>query len=143
MRIRRGGRAFADPSDSGALNDLAFLLIIYFIVIAGFQVHQGFLLSLPEKGAATWVKKDAILRVRLDAEGAAWIGEERLELGDLEKRMARSVAARPDLTVRLDIAPDAPYQAVVDAVGSVQAAKAENFSFGMEAESGSVAGEQP
>ena len=38
-----------DAGSSGSLNDLSFLLIIFFIVIAGFNVNKGFLLNLPSK----------------------------------------------------------------------------------------------
>ena len=40
-------RNLEDAGSSGPLNDLSFLLIIFFIVIAGFNVNKGFLLNLP------------------------------------------------------------------------------------------------
>ena len=46
-------RNIEDSSSSGALNDLSFLLIIFFIVIAGFNVNKGFLLNLPSKEKPT------------------------------------------------------------------------------------------
>jgi len=39
MKIKRQKNVF---QDSSASSDIAFLLIIYFIVIAGFNVNKGF-----------------------------------------------------------------------------------------------------
>ena len=55
--------------DNSALSDLAFLLIIYFIVIAGFNVNKGFLMNLPAKDSKRVVLKDDILRYELDGAG--------------------------------------------------------------------------
>jgi hypothetical protein len=41
MRIRVARKKPVDPIESGSLSDLAFLLIIYFIVIAGFNVNEA------------------------------------------------------------------------------------------------------
>jgi biopolymer transport protein ExbD len=49
---RRSGQA---GFDSGASSDIAFLLIIYFIVIAGFNINNGFLMNLPEKNSTRFI----------------------------------------------------------------------------------------
>jgi biopolymer transport protein ExbD len=68
MIIRRRKRR--GYGDSGASSDLAFLLIIYFIVIAGFNVNKGFLLTLPAKDSQRLIQRDELLRFNLDSGGA-------------------------------------------------------------------------
>ena len=58
-------RAPDDSSSSGALNDLSFLLIIFFIVIAGFNVNKGFLLNLPSKEKPLIVNNEDIIKCSL------------------------------------------------------------------------------
>jgi biopolymer transport protein ExbD len=63
---RRFRRPFADNSAS---SDIAFLLIIYFLVMAGFTVNQGFLLNQPEKDSLRIDLNDDLLRLSMDASG--------------------------------------------------------------------------
>lgn len=129
MNIRRRIRHFDDPSNSGALNDLAFLLIIYFIVIAGFQVHQGFLLNLPQKNSATWIQRSDLLRVVLDSHGALSIEGDSIDKHGFETAIINMKKQRPNLTVRLEVDPETPYGFVIGIVEIVQKLHVENFSF--------------
>lgn len=56
--------------DSSSIGDLAFLLLIFFIVTSSFLLNQGVLFSLPEKDAATQkVKVDRLIKIRPLKEG--------------------------------------------------------------------------
>ena len=59
-----------DAGSSGSLNDLSFLLIIFFIVIAGFNVNKGFLLNLPSKEKPVVVNVDDIIKCSLLSDGS-------------------------------------------------------------------------
>jgi len=51
--------------DSSSIGDLAFLLLIFFIVTSSFLLNQGVLFSLPEKDAASQkVKKERLIKIR-------------------------------------------------------------------------------
>lgn len=50
--------------DSSAIGDLAFLLLIFFIVTASFIIRQGIFFSLPSKDAGSIkVKKERIIEI--------------------------------------------------------------------------------
>lgn len=129
MNIRRRIRNFDDPSNSGALNDLAFLLIIYFIVIAGFQVHQGFLLNLPQKNSATWIHREDLLHVALGPSGELSLEGEAIDRPTLETAIIDTKKQRPNLTIRLEVDPETPYGFVIGVVETVHKLQVENFSF--------------
>lgn len=133
MTIRSRRRPGMDPAESGALNDLAFLLIIYFIVIAGFNVNLGYLLNLPGKDTQRLVNTQELIRLRLDPAGELSLGGEVLSLPGMEETLAKGVSLRPNLTVVLFIDPACPWQRVVDVIGAAQRTRVENFSFKMEA----------
>ena len=59
-------RDVADPGSQGSLQDLSFLLIIFFIVIAGFNVNKGFLLNLPSKEKPRVVHQEDLIRCNLN-----------------------------------------------------------------------------
>ena len=125
-------RAPDDSSSSGALNDLSFLLIIFFIVIAGFNVNKGFLLNLPVKDKPRIVKTDDLMKCRLMADGSIMVDNKSLTLEELRTEISEKKAEWPNMTFLLLIAPDTEYQHVVDIIYEIKQLQVENFSFRME-----------
>ncbi len=124
-------RNIEDSSSSGALNDLSFLLIIFFIVIAGFNVNKGFLLNLPSKDKPIVVNIDDILKCDLDQNGALFLDGQEIKLEALSKKIEEKLKYQPNMTFLLTINPEAHYQSVIDVVAAVRKLKVENFSFRM------------
>jgi biopolymer transport protein ExbD len=122
--------------ESSVLSDLAFLLIIYFIVIAGFNVNHGFLLNLPQKDSVRLVKKDELLRFRLDGEGTILFEDRAIGGGDAENRIRAGIAANPNLAVALGVASETPWQNVVSFIDLAQKSAVVSFSFSMEKSGG-------
>lgn len=120
-----------DSSSSGALNDLSFLLIIFFIVIAGFNVNKGFLLNLPVKDKPRIVKTDDLMKCRLTAEGSILVDEKCLTVEQLRTAIAEKKAEWPNMTFLLQIDSETEYQKVVDIIYEIKQQKIENFSFRM------------
>ncbi|GMO14567.1 MAG: hypothetical protein Ta2A_25050 [Treponemataceae bacterium] len=122
-RTRRKG------DDNSALSDLAFLLIIYFIVIAGFNENKGFLLSLPKKDSVKTVQMGELLRFELDAAGALFLDGKVLTRAEAETHIARMVSEHPNLAVVLHADAETPWQYVVGFVEIAQKLKVDSFSF--------------
>ena len=123
-----------DSSSSGALNDLSFLLIIFFIVIAGFNVNKGFLLNLPVKDKPRIVKTDDLIKCRLVADGSIMVDNKRLTLDELRTVIAEKKAEWPNMTFLLLIDGNTEYQRVVDIIYEIKQQKIENFSFKLDGE---------
>lgn len=132
MRLRTRKREIPDPGDSGAMSDLAFLLIIYFMVIAGFQLNQGFLLGLPERGSTTWVQQDDLAAVQMDAAGMLSVQGQQFPAEEAYQLIGELAGQKPNLTVQLRIHPDAEYQHVVDFISMVHRLQIDNFSFDVQ-----------
>lgn len=129
IRIRTRRRERRALGDSGALSDLAFLLIIFFIVIAVFNVNSGFLLGLPRRDSVTTVNVDDLLRVEVNAEGAFLVAGERLDRAELAAAVEERRELQPNMTLLAKIDPEAPYQALVTLVEIARTADVDNFSF--------------
>ena len=121
-----------DSSSSGALNDLSFLLIIFFIVIAGFNVNKGFLLNLPSKDKPIVVNTNDILKCELDQSGALFLDGQQIKMQDLAQKISSTLKTQPNLTFLLTINPETHYQKVIDVVSTIRKLKVENFSFRMK-----------
>ena len=125
-------RNIEDSSSSGALNDLSFLLIIFFIVIAGFNVNKGFLLNLPSKDKPIVVNINDILKCELDESGALFIDGQEIKLEALSQKIEKKLKGQPNMTFLLTINPETHYQNVIDVVAAIRKLKVENFSFRMK-----------
>lgn len=124
-------RAPDDSSSSGALNDLSFLLIIFFIVIAGFNVNKGFLLNLPVKDKPRIVKTDDLMKCQLTADGNILVDGKNLTIDELRTAISEKKNEWPNMTFLLLIDENTEYQHVVDIIYEIKQLKIENFSFKM------------
>lgn len=134
MKVRIARKKPVDPIESGSLSDLAFLLIIYFIVIAGFTVNAGYLLKLPTAGSQRIVNVQDLVKLRLDATGNLALNGAAVSVEVADAELSEAIAAQPNLTVLLSIHPDCPWQSVVDVISAAQRNRVENFSFRSEVE---------
>ena len=133
MKIKRQKRSRLH--ETCAASDLAFLLIIYFLVIAGFNVNIGFLVNLPERGSVRIIPRDELLRFYMDSGGALFFRGEAVSISAVEREIRAAIAENPDMAVVLSIDGSAPWQQVVFFVELAQMLDVKAFSFSMRGES--------
>ena len=121
-----------DAGSSGSLNDLSFLLIIFFIVIAGFNINKGFLLNLPSKEKPIVVNTEDIIKCSLLNTGVLVMDEKEIKIEELAGVIGEKLKTWPNLTFLLVIDSDCPYQNVVNVISTIRKCKVENFSFKMK-----------
>ncbi|MDR2481696.1 MAG: biopolymer transporter ExbD [Spirochaetaceae bacterium] len=129
MKLRRTKRGLFDSGS--ALSDIAFLLIIYFIVIAGFNINKGYLMNLPEKDSTRFLLQNDILRYELNDSGKIIFMGEEINKEYVERDIAAAVKKHPNLAVLLTISPMAPWQNVVSFVEIAEKLSVDSFSFKM------------
>jgi biopolymer transport protein ExbD len=121
--------------ESSAASDMAFLLIIYFIVIAGFNINKGFLMNLPARDSVRMILKDDLMRFDMDGRGGIMYEGNSLVPAEAESLMRSAAASHPNLAVVLSINPSAPWQEVVSFVELAQKLEINSFSFNMRGDS--------
>jgi biopolymer transport protein ExbD len=129
MNLRR--RRKNPWGESSASSDIAFLLIIYFIVIAGFNINKGFLITLPAKNSQRLIQKDELLRFSLDENGTLLFRGEPSDLSAARTEIRANIAEHPNLAVLLTVDPQTSWQRVVSFVELAQDLQVDSFSFVM------------
>jgi len=129
MNIKRRIRGGAE--ETSASSDVAFLLIIYFLVIAGFNINQGFLMNLPAKDSTRLIQRDDLMRFEMDSAGALFFQGDELDIQGAEREIRRTISGRPNLAVVLSIDGQAPWQQVVYFVELAQKLQVDSFSFNL------------
>jgi len=130
MKIKRIKKhSFADSSAS---SDIAFLLIIYFIVIAGFNVNKGFLMNLPAKDSTRLILREDLLRFDMDEQGDIVHDGEKIDIPQTKKMIQTAQKENPNIAVIISIDGKAHWQNVVSFVELAQDMKIDSFSFSMK-----------
>jgi biopolymer transport protein ExbD len=132
MKIRSRKRAAFQ--ETSASSDLAFLLIVYFLVIAGFNINFGFMMNLPEKNSTRLILRENLLAFEMDRRGALFHHGTEMDLWEAEREIRAAVAGHPHLAVVLSIDGEAPWQKVVSFVELAQKLEIESFSFNLKRE---------
>jgi len=132
MRIKR--KAKLGFIESCAASDLAFLLIIYFLVIAGFNINKGFLMTLPAKDSTRLIMREDLLRFEMSEAGEIIHSDEILEITEARQIIHSAQSENPEISVILTIDGQANWQSVVSFVELAQDLNIESFSFSMKKE---------
>ncbi len=119
--------------DMTPMVDVAFLLLIFFMVTTVFRRPLAMEVNLPEPNAKVEVPESNVLTVYVDRGEAlfAKLGKgpiERLAWPDLTPTLQANAAANPNLIVLVKIHRGARYEPMVDLMDTLEDAKMERFS---------------
>ena len=117
-----------------AASDLAFLLIIYFLVIAGFNINKGFIMNLPAKDSTRMILREDLLRFEMNEEGEIIHAQETVDIPQTRNIIHTAQTENPDIAVILTIDSQARWQNVVHFVELAQDLNIDSFSFSMKKE---------
>jgi biopolymer transport protein ExbD len=120
--------------ESSAASDLAFLLIIYFLVIAGFNINKGFIITLPAKDSTRMILKEELLRFEMNPNGEITHNEEILNIPKTKTLIKNTQKENPNIAVIITIDGQARWQNVVSFVELAQDLQIDSFSFSMKKE---------
>lgn len=114
--------------------DIAFLLLIFFLVTTVFPKDKGLAIVLPEQSEEIQVSQKNILHLVIQANGVIDVkrGEsqqvQQMRAQEIEGLWRQEVAANPNLIAAVKTHPDAPYKFMVDVLDALHSANAERIS---------------
>lgn len=130
---KKKGKASSEiPTSSMA--DIAFLLLIFFLVTTTFPKDRGLAIVLPEQGAEAQVSQRNILHLIIQPTGIVDVkrGEatqiQQMRPQEIEGLWRQEVTANPNLIAAVKTHPDAAYRYMVDVLDALHAANAERIS---------------
>ena len=127
MAERKRARARA-TIPTAAMADIAFLLIVFFLVTTSMTHDKGLGLTLPPYGTATRVPSRNITKVWINAMGEIMHDRERVTLDLMEQRVRLMTEENPNLIVSIKTDPEALYEYFVDVIDTVKKAGNDKIS---------------
>jgi biopolymer transport protein ExbD len=126
MRLLKTQRDSEIPTSSMA--DIAFLLIIFFMVTAVFSATRGLDLELPRNNATPPTPDPAVL-IHVEADGSILVNCQPMRPDEILSYLEPRLLRNPDKPVILYTDPAAEYQAMVTAYDTLGSATQETHGF--------------
>ncbi|MHB1168716.1 MAG: ExbD/TolR family protein [Longimicrobiales bacterium] len=132
MMRKRNRPSGAIPTSSMA--DIAFLLLVFFLVTTVFDEERGLPIVLPEQGEEQEVSQKNVLHLTVLEDGTVEV--KRGESPTVQRVSARDIAGiwrlgfqqNQNLIAAVKTAPDAPYRNMVAVLDQLQSAGAQRIS---------------
>lgn len=105
---------------TAAMSDIAFLLIVFFLVTTSFAHDKGLGLTLPEYGAVTKVPQSNISKVLINSGGEIMHDGTIVTLDELRERLKQKTLENPNLIVSIKTDSGAYYEYFVDVVDAAK-----------------------
>jgi len=114
---------------NASLADIAFLLLIFFMVSTVFAIEEGLLLQLPSKeGVVKKISRKNIMRISAHPGGEVAIDDEAVTIEQIRPRVEQAIMDNPNLVVVVETHRDARYGLMVDVLDELKLAEATRIS---------------
>ena len=114
--------------------DIAFLLLIFFLVTTVFPKDKGLAIVLPEESEEVQVSQKNILHLLVQPTGIVDVkrGEsqqvQQMRANEIEGLWRQEIASNPNLIAAVKTHPDASYRYMMDVLDALHSANAERIS---------------
>ncbi len=136
MKLKKEEQKPEIPTASMA--DIAFLLIVFFMVTSVFSVTRGLEFQLPkQENTPPDTSQEEAIHIHILPAGSDCVFEvdkQQMALSDIQIYIEPKLARNPNKFVIIDPEPDAPYRCMVDAFDELKQAQVKNISIPTSAE---------
>lgn len=108
--------------------DIAFLLLIFFLVTTTMDMDKGLDLVLPPVGETKEIPKKNIANLLVDAKGNVLLNKKPIKINDVNKEVRRMIAENDKLIISVKTHPSTKYQAYIDVLDQLKMANAKKIS---------------
>lgn len=130
-KIKRTVRATAEITLS-SMSDIAFLLIIFFLVTSIFLIKDGLQISMPDKNKApVFISKDKILTIEFRKDSSMYIKNKKMNLDEIKSELIKWNTEKPGSPILLKISGGLTYEKAVTLIDAVKGAGESRFSVRM------------
>lgn len=124
----------SDGVNMASTADIAFLLLIFFLVTTTFPKDKGLSIVLPEPGEEAQVSQKNILHLIIQPSGIVDVkrGESQqivqMRPSEIEGLWRQEVSANPNMIAAVKTDAEAPYKFMIDVLDALKRANAERIS---------------
>ena len=125
--IKKGRRPTGDVNSS-SMADIAFLLLIFFLVTTTISMDKGISLVLPSEGNELEVNRKLIVNILMNESGKVLLDDKPTRVKDIKGIVERKIAGNPKLIFSVQTHPRTKYKDYLRILDQLKEAKAPKIS---------------
>ncbi|HRX46409.1 MAG TPA: biopolymer transporter ExbD [Spirochaetota bacterium] len=115
-----------------SMSDIAFLLIIFFLVTSIFLMKDGLHVSMPDRNKPpVFISADKILTIEYRKDGFLYLKDKKAEMAEIKEELSKWNIDNSGEAVLLKISGELPYEKAVTLIDTVKASGETKFSVRM------------
>ena len=127
MALReRKARVGAIPE--GGMADIAFLLLVFFLVTTTIDMDKGIGIILPAEGQEIEINKKNILNLLISSSGSVLLGGEAVAINQIDDRVKEEIRKNNKLIISVKAHEKTQYDVYIEVLDQLKKAKARRIS---------------
>jgi|TARA_B100001013_G_scaffold14488_1_gene8405 biopolymer transport protein ExbD len=127
MALReRKARVGAIPE--GGMADIAFLLLVFFLVTTTIDMDKGIGIILPAEGQEIEINKKNILNLLISSSGSVLLGGEAVAINQIDDRVKEEIRKNNKLIISVKAHEKTQYDVYIEVLDQLKKAKATRIS---------------
>jgi len=108
--------------------DIAFLILIFFLVSTTIDMDKGIQQILPAKGEQLEVRKENITNILIDARGKVLLDNKEVEIRNIKSEVQSMIAANEKMIFSVKTHEKTKYQTYISVIDQLKQANARRIS---------------
>ena len=121
-------RRSAQEVNSSSMADIAFLLLVFFLVTTTISMDKGISLVLPSEGNELEVNKKNIVNILMNESGKVLLDDKPIKANSISSIVAKKIASNPSLIFSVQTHPRTKYKDYLGVLDQLKEAKATKIS---------------
>ncbi len=113
---------------TGSLADIAFLLLIFFLVTTTIDTDKGLQLVLPDKGEEIKIRSQNIVNILANESGLVMMDEEPIELRLIADKARQMIRENDNIIFSVKTMRGTKYEIYIDVIDQLKQANAKRIS---------------
>ena len=118
----------AQEINSSSMADIAFLLLVFFLVTTTISMDKGISLVLPSEGNELEVNRKNIVNILMNESGKVLIDDKPTKMNLIKDIVVRRLSGNPNLIFSVQTHPRTKYQDYLKVLDQLKEAKATKIS---------------
>lgn len=113
---------------TGSLADIAFLLLIFFLVTTTIDTDKGLQLVLPDKGEEVKIRSQNIVNILANESGLVMMDEEPIEMRLIADKARQMIRENENIIFSVKTMRGTKYEIYIDVIDQLKQANAKRIS---------------
>jgi len=117
-----------DEINSSSMADIAFLLLVFFLVTTTISMDKGISLVLPAEGNEMEVNQKNIVNILINESGKILVDEKPKMINEIKSLVERKIGSNPNVIFSVQTHPRTKYQDYISLLDELKKARATKIS---------------